>query len=380
MNQGTNSAVVSVAVIGAGMAGLAAATQLQEAGCEVTVFEKARGSGGRLSSKRLVIDQAAAPDIEAGFDLGCTHFDVQSDFAGAVQFQALLDQFQAVGRVGHWPVGAGEREYEQSGYVGLNRNSALTRAMSEGLNVQFATRVAQLKKADGRWQVLDEAHQVLGDFDQVVLAVPVQQALDLLASASTEADRTEIDRLVAQLTQAYIAPQWVMGVVLDAQAKALLASAALPAFVVLAGNDVLAQLTLEHTKPQRGPQAVMQIQAQTPWSEQHTDTPKAEVEQQLMAALQDWLSQAHPELGLNLSGHVLAVHVHRWLYANSTATPLNQLVGQAYGSTAGGLHVCGDYWLAETKQQGVQAAFASGWALAQALVETWVESLARQQA
>jgi len=376
MNQASNSAVMSVAVIGAGMAGLSAASRFQKAGCDVIVFEKARGSGGRLSSKRLVIAQTGAADIEAGFDLGCTHFDVQSDFAGAAQFQALVDQHREADRVSHWPTSAGGR----TSYVGLNRNSALTRAMSEGLNVQFATRVAQLKKVDGRWQVLDEAHQVLADVDHLVLAVPVQQALDLLASASTEADRTEIDKLVAQLTQAYIAPQWVMGVVLDAQAKALLASAALPACVVLAGNDVLAQLTLEHTKPQRGPQAVMQIQAQTAWSEQHTDTPKAEVEQQLLAALQDWLSQAHPELGINLSDHVLAAYVHRWLYANSSATPLNQLVGQVYGSTASGLHVCGDYWLAETKQQGVQAAFASGWALAQALVETWVESSARQHA
>ena len=379
MNQASNSAVMSVAVIGAGMAGLSAASRFQKAGCDVTVFEKARGSGGRLSSKRLVIAQTGAADIEAGFDLGCTHFDVQSDFAGAAQFQVLLDQYQAAGCVSHWPTSAGRR----TSYVGLNRNSALTRAMTEGLNVQFATRVSQLKKVGERWQVLDEAHQALANVDHVVLAVPVQQALDLLGSValpSTATDRTEIDALVARLTQAYIAPQWVMGVVLDAQAKALLASAALPASVVLEGNGVLAQLTLEHTKPQRGPQAVMQIQAQTAWSEQHTDTPKAEVEQQLLAALQDWLAQAHPQLGINLSDHVLAVHVHRWLYANSSATPLNQLVGRVYGSTASGLHVCGDYWLAETKQQGVQAAFASGWALAQALVETWVESSARQQA
>ena len=41
-----------IAVIGAGMAGLSCARHLQEAGCRVTVFDKARGPGGRMSTRR----------------------------------------------------------------------------------------------------------------------------------------------------------------------------------------------------------------------------------------------------------------------------------------------------------------------------------------
>ena len=43
---------LSVAVIGAGMAGIGAARVLVDAGCRVVVFEKSRGLGGRCATKR----------------------------------------------------------------------------------------------------------------------------------------------------------------------------------------------------------------------------------------------------------------------------------------------------------------------------------------
>ena len=42
----------SVAIIGAGMAGISAARVLDEAGIAVELFDKSRGTGGRMTSKR----------------------------------------------------------------------------------------------------------------------------------------------------------------------------------------------------------------------------------------------------------------------------------------------------------------------------------------
>ena len=46
-------ALMRVAVIGAGLTGLTCASRLMRAGMDVRVFDKGRGLGGRLASRRL---------------------------------------------------------------------------------------------------------------------------------------------------------------------------------------------------------------------------------------------------------------------------------------------------------------------------------------
>jgi len=64
-----------VAIIGAGMTGASAASQLRAAGAEVVVFDKARGPGGRMTSKRLVSDNTAL--AQSSLDLGAQYFTVR---------------------------------------------------------------------------------------------------------------------------------------------------------------------------------------------------------------------------------------------------------------------------------------------------------------
>ena len=45
--------MTKVAVIGAGMCGISCASYLQKNGFGVTVFEKSRGIGGRMASRRI---------------------------------------------------------------------------------------------------------------------------------------------------------------------------------------------------------------------------------------------------------------------------------------------------------------------------------------
>ncbi len=53
------------AIIGAGIAGLSCATRLASAGHDVRVFDKGRGPGGRMSTRRV-----ALPGGDAAFDHG----------------------------------------------------------------------------------------------------------------------------------------------------------------------------------------------------------------------------------------------------------------------------------------------------------------------
>jgi monoamine oxidase len=56
---------VPIAIIGAGIAGLAAANFLHKAAHVIHLFDKSRGSGGRMSSKRSDVGQ---------LDLGAQYF------------------------------------------------------------------------------------------------------------------------------------------------------------------------------------------------------------------------------------------------------------------------------------------------------------------
>ena len=62
------AAGLHIAVVGAGMAGVVCARTLVQAGHRVTVFEKSRGLGGRMSTRRTEF---------GGFDHGSQYFTVR---------------------------------------------------------------------------------------------------------------------------------------------------------------------------------------------------------------------------------------------------------------------------------------------------------------
>ena len=77
-----------IAIIGTGIAGLSAARALHEAGQAVHLFDKSRGSGGRMASKRS----------DAGtLDLGAQYFTARDR-----RFSEIVRQWQESGWVEQW--------------------------------------------------------------------------------------------------------------------------------------------------------------------------------------------------------------------------------------------------------------------------------------
>ena len=77
-----------VAIIGAGMAGLAAARLLREAGASCTIFDKSRGLGGRMATRRTG---------DFSFDHGAQYFTARGP-----RFRALVDDWSAAGHAAGW--------------------------------------------------------------------------------------------------------------------------------------------------------------------------------------------------------------------------------------------------------------------------------------
>lgn len=151
----------SIAVIGAGIAGLVAARALADRGAAVTVFDKGRGIGGRLATRRTAEGWT--------FDHG----------APAVHGLALGLAARLAGAAG------------EGGLVGLPGMSGLAAPLAEGLDLRRGVEVGPVQRAGGGWRVEGE------DFAAVIVAVPAPQAATLCAAAPRLVEAARAARMAA---------------------------------------------------------------------------------------------------------------------------------------------------------------------------------------
>ncbi|MEO5724693.1 MAG: FAD-dependent oxidoreductase, partial [Ilumatobacteraceae bacterium] len=176
-----------VVVVGAGISGLLAAARLQHLGHDVVVFDKGRGPGGRLATRRIG---------GATLDHGAQFFTVRSE-----EFDALTQPWITTGLVVEWCRGFGGSPDGYPRYVVRGGMNALAKHVAAGLDVRCATLVFAVHRgAAGGWQVrLDDGAMIAAD--AVVLTCPLPQSYSLLVTAEIEVPealwRTDYDRTLA---------------------------------------------------------------------------------------------------------------------------------------------------------------------------------------
>jgi predicted NAD/FAD-dependent oxidoreductase len=303
-----------IGIIGAGMAGLACAEGLAGQGHDVILFDKGRGPGGRMSTRRL-----PTPAGEAHFDHGAQYFTARDD-----AFRRRLQAWLAAGSAAAWP-SAGD-----DAYVGVPAMNEPIRSMAAAQTVRWATRVTRLQPEQRGWRLLVEGGEAI-DLDIVVVATPAEQAADLLAANAPF--------FAARARDARSEPCWTV----------MLAFAD-PVPVVencWRGEDVIAWAARNRSKPGRvGPESWV-VQASPVWSMSHLEAEPEWVAATLEAELSTLLRISLPD--------TVAHSCHRWRFARSGADG----AGALYDRTLG-LGVCGD-WLIEPR---VEAAWLSGTRLA----------------
>ncbi|QAT86920.1 FAD dependent oxidoreductase [Corallococcus coralloides] len=314
-----------VAVIGAGMSGLALARVLTGAGFGVRVLDKGRGPGGRLSTRR---------SAEGGaFDHGAQYFTARDPL-----FRALVDAWVADGvaaewrgRVGTLTRGTVTPAKEAVRYVGVPGMSAVAKALADGLDVRTGVRVERVAREGQAWRLTAETGQDLGLAEVVVAAVPAPQAVPLLAGAPA---------LAAQAGTARMSPCW-----------AVMARFGAPVAVELEGafveDSALSWVARDTSKPGRTAGERWVLHGTPEFSAAHLEeTPEA-----MAPKLVEAFGQA-------LGRDVRAVEAvaHRWRFA----MPSPPLESSALYDAALGLGACGD-WCAGSRVEG---AFLSGVALA----------------
>lgn len=316
---------LDVLVVGAGMSGLVVASQLANNGLKVHCVEKARGSGGRLSSKRVTSE---VNNESISFDLGCASFTASSEL-----FRSQVENWIHAGLAEIWHYS----DQRGAHYVPVPRSSSLTRSLADQLPVHFSTRITRIEKNQQGWLafVEDNGQQVLfAHASHIIFATPPQQAADLLPTGHI---------FKTPLSEPILLPQWVLMLYLKGHLN-------LQEPYYEFDDSPMAKLILEQSKPARveqGDHQIWVLHATTEWSCEHVDTDKEKVARLLMSELAGHLGSP-----LIVDQH----YVHRWLYSQGQP---HSLSGREYLEDGDGLWFCGDY-LAETDQiKGVEAAFTS---------------------
>ena len=154
-----------VLVIGAGIAGLVAAAEIQRAGWRVLVIDKGRGVGGRVASRRIG---------GATFDHGAQFITTRSP-----RFAALLEHGRQTGAVEEWCRGFSGAADGHARWRGNPGMSAIAKQLALGLEVHVSMQLLALRRVHTQWR----AETTTGHFvnaNAVVMTPPVPQSLALL--------------------------------------------------------------------------------------------------------------------------------------------------------------------------------------------------------
>lgn len=239
--------MIDVAIIGAGMAGIACARTLRAAGVPVRVIDKGRGIGGRVATRRVDISGERIT-----FDHGAQYLD-QSEHAAAI---AAL----APSAVDAWDMGEGK-----SRIVGAPEMAALPKVLAQGLDITLNTRVTTVKERGSRWEIETEAGNTTAS--HVIVTVPAPQLAPILGSAHP---------IVEQAAPAIMHPCMTLMAAFDSDTP-------VPFTSHRNADAVLSWIARNDTKPGRSSTCHTWVaQAHPEWSAKHIDSERDDIKAQMV--------------------------------------------------------------------------------------------------
>ncbi|WP_303674740.1 NAD(P)/FAD-dependent oxidoreductase [Vampirovibrio chlorellavorus] len=175
-----------IVIIGAGMAGLIAASKLQAAGQDVLVLEKSRALGGRLATRRL---QSAG--FTTVFDHGAQYFTAKD-----ARFQQLVEDWIAQGVARVWFDKSTENGHSYPTFIGAEGMTRIAKHLAQGITVRKAAKVTRLAMAEPGWQVFLESGGCL-QASAIIMTAPTPQAVDILTASALDLPTEQWDALKA---------------------------------------------------------------------------------------------------------------------------------------------------------------------------------------
>lgn len=321
----------TVAVVGAGLSGLACARALVDHGVPVRVFDKARGAGGRMSTRRAEAWQ---------FDHGAQYFTVRDPL-----FASQVELWRRDGLVASWQgtiavLDSGNmviKDDEIVRNVGVPGMNAVCRHLATDLDTFYQTRIGALERVGKQWALTTDQGADLGLFDAVVISAPAPQTAALLEDlAPNLADRA---------AGVEMSPCWAVMAVFPGPLDLGFDGA----FV---HNSPLSWVACNGSKPGRPGGEAWILHASPEWSRDHLELDRREAAQRLL--------DAFAATAGGLEAAPVHLDAHRWRFA----LPSEPLAEPCLFDADLRLAACGD-WCGGPRVEG---AFLSGTAAADRLL------------
>lgn len=324
--------MTEIAIVGGGFAGVTVASLLGDI-ANVTVFEKSRGVGGRMSTRRVG---------SFSFDHGAQYFTARTQ-----AFRRFLQPLFDEGIVSRWNARVYTFEGnsvihqenwrdEEPRYVGVPSMNAVVKRIAQNIPVIFDTRVTSLER-DSCWFLRDERGDMHGGFDWIVCTAPAPQTSKLLPGNFRYKDSIDCVEMSA--------------------CCALMVGFSSPLLVEFQGARIrgsdLSWMALDSSKPGRTAPGTLVVHSTPAFAQQYWNADEEEVIDMLC-------SETEQIIGTNLQ-NVVWKAMHKWRFAsNSLREQLPVLIDQSLR-----VGVCGD-WCSGGRVEG---AFTAAWNLANRIRE-----------
>ena len=267
-------------IIGAGMAGLTAARELNRRGWDVTVLDKGRGIGGRLATRRLE---------QARLDHGAQYFSARTP-----EFQKTVQALQASGVLVEWPLNGDDTTFSHPRYIGIDGMNAVAKALAQNLTIRTSETVVGFRAEANGWLV-DTASGQHYTADTLLITIPAPQALALIQQSNLALSPANEAALAAIHYQPCLAVL-----------AALNQPSALPEPGAIRNESGAIAWVVDNTRKGISPnQPSVTVHASPDYSRLHFDDDLNGVGQYLLSQVSEWVP-AHS---------ISAVQVHRWRYS-----------------------------------------------------------------
>jgi len=317
-------AVLSVAIVGAGLAGLSCGSSLSSNGAKVTLFDKGRFAGGRLASRDR---------DENTFDYGAQYCTARDS-----KFRQFLAPLMSSGKVARWngrfaKLANGRLSDELPSsprYVGVPMMRSITDELATSMECHMSHRVTSVVRLNDKWSLAGIAEGERGqqsftydDYDFLVLNMPPAQAESLHGHR--------------ELSAIKLRPCIALMLALDDHVK-------LEFDGVTLDDKVISWVARDSSKPGRAPGERWVIHACPQWSEEHFQTNEDVIEALLIESFATIFDITLPAVRFS--------KLHKWRYALPESPPSLGCIFD--GDSA--LAYCGDWCMGAR----VEGAFLSG--------------------